>query len=157
MQPKRDPDDIRYWPQSEGGTGFNRDGKPRYQYSAITKKERTDKLASIVDEASKYSPDTVKSRARAALLLAIEQAHTKLSEDNTLTLNEISQSVNSLGRISGLADEEKEGIVTIRVVRDDAQPLPALPASAALVPHTLDTQDAEILEVYPHPEAPRSE
>lgn len=80
-------------------------------------------LPSIVAAASDYSPDTVKARARAALLLAITRTHDRLADDaNELTLNELSQATNSLGRIAGLADDERDGVVTIRVVRDDVPP-----------------------------------
>lgn len=111
MQPKRDPNDVRYWPQSEGGTGFNRDGKPRYQYSVLRTRDQhrnlvtdyTVTLPSIVVDPQDYTPDTVRSRARAALLLAVNRLHDAVAnDDNTLAVNELTQIAGTLGRISGV-------------------------------------------------------
>lgn len=50
-----------------------------------------------------YTPDTVRSRARAALLLAVNRLHDAVaSEDNALAINELTQIAGTLGRISGV-------------------------------------------------------
>ncbi len=142
MQPKRDPDDIRYWTQREGGTGFHRGpGLPRAQYSALRERDQHRNLVtdhtptSIVDTPQDYTPDTVRSRARAALVLAIQRASDTLSDDrNELKLNELAPTMAALGRISGVQlDDAKDSAVTIRIIRD---PLPAQAEARLLPPAT---------------------
>ena len=134
-QPKRDPADVRYWTQREGGTGFARNATPRYQYAALRTYDANrhlvtdDTALSSMDVTGQqvtdprladYSPDTIRSRARATLLLALQRVSDKLSDPETdITLNELSQSVSALGRISGVqADDVKTGDVRIHIVRD---------------------------------------
>jgi hypothetical protein len=132
-QPTRDPNDVRYWPQSEGGQGFNRTGDPRYQYSALTagdtqgaRTRRTMSLPSIVAAAD---ADTVKGKARAATLLVIERITEMVASDNPFTLNELSGSLSALGRVSGIADEQRDSTVSIHIVRDEAPQLPTVTAT----------------------------
>lgn len=106
-------------------------------------------LPSIVAESRKYAPETIKTRARAVLLLAVERMSDALTDDaNALTLNELSQATNSLGRIAGIADEEHTGTVTIRVVRDDA---PAPLADGSQTPYLRaggdEVADAQVVDV----------
>ena len=121
MQPKRDPNDVRFWPQSEGGTGFNRDGNPRYQYSALRERDQHRNLVTdhtvtlpsiVVADPQTYTPDTVRSRARAALLLAVERLHDALLREadhaKSLSASEITGIANALGKISGVATTNVE-------------------------------------------------
>lgn len=145
MQPQRDPEDVRYWPQKDGGTGFHRGpGNPRYQYSALRDRDQhrnlvtdhTVTLPSIVamsaDVPQDYTPDTVRSRARAALVLAIKRASDTLSDEaNELKLNELAPTMAALGRISGVAvEEQKTGDIRIHIVRDQPPPSDATPPHA---------------------------
>lgn len=134
MQPPRDNDDVRYWPRAEGGTGFPRTtDAPSRQYSALrtydhhgnltsdaTPHVTPDTVTSMVAARPDYSPDTVKSRARAALVLAMQRVTATLADEtNELKLTELSPVIASLGRISGVQDDEgKDTSVTIRIVRD---------------------------------------
>lgn len=69
-----------------------------------------------------YSPDTVRSRARATLLLAVQRIDDKLSSDDaaTLSMSELNGAVGALGKVAGLATEGDGGKVTVTVVRVDA-------------------------------------
>lgn len=107
-------------------------------------------LPSIVDAATDYSPDTVKSRARAALVLAVSRITDKLTDTaNELTLNELSQATSSLGRISGIGDEQRDATVTVVVTRDapiamPSNELPASPSRIALAaPHATVSREVE--------------
>ena len=136
MQPPRDPNDLRYIPVAEGGTGgfsyrYRTEGKPApYRFRSLDTQTRqmaeNDPLSIVATPEPRhrdadYAPDTVKSRARAVVLLAIERMAEKLGDDaNPLTLNELSQAVSSLGRVSGVAtDEQKDSTVRIHIVRDE--------------------------------------
>ena len=115
-QPKRDPDDVRYWTQAEGGKGFNRSGTPRYRYSAT--REYSDTRQLIADHSlpsmdspdlrlTDYSPDTIRARARALLLLTLERLREKVDDvDNPLAVTEITGIVNALGKVSGVSTIE---------------------------------------------------
>ena len=132
MQRPRDPDDLRYVPVALGGSGgfsyARKQGKPApYAFRSLTTTERQmtehDALSIVATPPTTpdYSPDTVKARARAVVLLAIERMKDKLTDDdNLLTLNELSQATSALGRISGVAtDEQKDSTVHIHIVRDE--------------------------------------
>jgi hypothetical protein len=45
--------------------------------------------------------------------------------DNELTLNELSQATSSLGRISGIGDEQRDATVTVVVTRDAPIAMPS--------------------------------
>ncbi len=91
----------------------------------------TESLPSIV---ASYSPDTVKSRARATLMLAIERIHNELASDNEYTLGELSQVAGSLGRVSGIAtDEGDRSALTVTIVREK----PPLPLDEVAPPNSL--------------------
>lgn len=79
-----------------------------------------------------YTPDTVRSRARAALVLAIKRASDTLSDEaNELKLNELAPTMAALGRISGVAvEEQKTGDIRIHIVRDQPPPSDATPPHA---------------------------
>jgi hypothetical protein len=128
VQPARDANDLRYVPVAYGGTaGFSyahkRGQVAPYRFRALPQHDRdramTDPL-SIVATPLDYTPDTVKSRARALILLAMERVESTLSDDaNELRLNELAPTIAALGRISGVAqDETKEGTISIHIVRD---------------------------------------
>lgn len=135
LQPARDPDDIRYWPRREGGNGFPRTATaPSRQYSALrTYRNRTlvsddTPTVSIVTAqpvTRDYTPDTIRSRARAVLALAMTRAQAIIEDEaNELRLNELAPTMAALGRISGVAvEEQKPGDIRIHIVRD-APPLP---------------------------------
>ena len=137
MREKPSVDDIRYWKRSEGGQGFRHPAEPASTPSRQYAAARTyDQHRNLVDDPTKqtnvsivaatadYTPDTVKSRARAVMLLAIERMGDKLTNDAQVpTLNELSQSVSALGRVSGVAtDEQKDSTVHIHIVRDELPP-----------------------------------
>lgn len=135
MRHKPSPDDTRFWSQAEGGVGFNRNGKPRYQYSALRMSDKSaisadpvNALPSIVASYADSSPDTVRAKARAALLLAVRRVSDTLAdESNELRLTELSPVIASLGRISGVADDvERDTAIAIHIVRD----APSLPPSS---------------------------
>jgi len=83
-------------------------------------------LPSIVAAAD---ADTVKGKARAATLLVIERITGMVQSDNPFTLNELSGSLSALGRVSGIADEQRDSTVSIHIVRDEAPPLPTVTAT----------------------------
>lgn len=148
MRKKPEADDTRFLPLREGGTGHGfayreRTNHPR-RFSILGRtdtKARTDLGRYSIDSDSmptqrEHTPEAVKARARAALLLAVERAHDELASDNTLTLNEISQSINSLGRVSGIAEDGERGPVTVTLVRVDSQ-APHAVISQGVAPATL--------------------
>ena len=98
-------------------------------------------LPSIVESVTDYTPDTVRSRARAALVLAIQRASDTLADErNELKLNELAPTMAALGRISGVqSEEQKTGDIRIHIVRDAIEPASrdALPPPAH-VSHELD-------------------
>ena len=125
MQPPRDDTDPRFIPARLGGLGgfsyYTKQGAgaPYRWLSVIPKRER-DTLSIDAVLAKAYSPDAIRGRARALLALAMERVESTLSDDaNELRLNELSPVIASLGRISGVQDDEgKDTSVTIRIVRD---------------------------------------
>ena len=124
-QPTRDPEDTRFWPLAEGGTGFGEHASQAKRFSALTddanrhgaRTRRTMALPSIVAQAA--DADTVKGKARAATLLVIERITEMVASDNPFTLNELSGSLSALGRVSGIADEQRDSTVSIHIVRDE--------------------------------------
>ena len=84
-------------------------------------------LPSIVAQAA--DADTVKGRARAATLLVIERITDMVASDNPFTLNELSGSLSALGRVSGIADEQRDSTVSIHIVRDEPPQLPTVTAT----------------------------
>ncbi len=139
-------DDIGFWPRSQGGQGFRhpKDTAPSRQFSALRTRDKHGNLVaddsvtpqtvtSIVANTRDYTPDTVRSRARATLVLAIERAQRVIADEaNELTLNELAPTMAALGRISGVqADDKPDGVVTIRIVRDQ---LTAMPVTRLLPP-----------------------
>ncbi len=144
MHRKRDPNDVRFWPRSEGGQGFRHpnDTSPSRQYSALRTRDPhgnllTDDSASVtaqtVTSMVDYAPETVRSRARAALLLAIARASDTLSDRaNELKLTELAPTMAALGRISGVqSDDTKDSTVSIHIVRDTPPQLPTPPTAIA--------------------------
>lgn len=132
-QPTRDPEDTRYWPLAEGGTGFGEHASQARRFSALTsgdnqgaRARRTMSVPSIVAAAD---ADTVKGKARAATLLVIERITDMVSSDNPFTLNELSGSLSALGRVSGIADEQRDSTVSIHIVRDEPPQLPTVTAT----------------------------
>jgi hypothetical protein len=68
---------------------------------------------------AKDTPEAVRQRARTVLLLAVEKIQDRLESANEHTLNELAGVTSSLGRISGVQqDDAKVGDVTIRIIRD---------------------------------------
>lgn len=137
MRKKPEAGDLRFTRLSEGGTGhgfayrerathprrFAILGRPAQRNRAARNGAYSIDTVAMVSQRD-TSAEAIKARARAALLLAVERTHDTLADNaNELTLNELSQATNALGRISGIAEEERDGTVTIRVIRDDAVPL----------------------------------
>lgn len=131
MQPKRDPNDRRFWPLAYGGTGHGFTGKPREdhprRYAALARaRDRvTMALPSIDAVRTSATPEAIRLRARLTLDRALDRVDAILDDtSNELKLTELGPTLSALGRISGVATEEqKTGDIRIHIVRD-APPMP---------------------------------
>ena len=137
MQPKRDPNDRRYWPISHGGTGDGFTGKDRTthprRYNAIAKarERRTMTLPSIDAVRESKTPEAVRMRARLILDMALDALQDKLSTEEH-TLQVLSSTVTALGKIAGVASMEVEHSHRMLPVEERDRALARLTAKATL-------------------------
>ena len=119
MQPKRDPNDRRYWPATKGGTGqgFTTLGKELspHRYGALntngslSSRPRHQVKDSIdLDGASTRPTKATRERARCILDRALDRLGEAIDDDKPLTVNEIAGAVNALAKVSGVTSIQVE-------------------------------------------------
>ena len=124
VQPSRDSADPRYHAARIGGQGgfsyYAKQGQPApYRYTAIVPKHEQRALSIDNAVSQLHTPDAIKGKARAVLALALERIADELSGPNEFRLNELAQVASSVGRVSGVQDDEqKEQDIRIHIVRD---------------------------------------
>ena len=107
MQPKRDPNDRRYWPLALGGTGTGFTGRDRknhkQRYCALRGRRDRDRMTqpSIDEIRQGKTPEAIRLRARLVLDRALDRVEEEL-EGESVTLQALSATVGALGRIAGV-------------------------------------------------------
>jgi hypothetical protein len=112
MQPKRDPNDRRYWPVRAGGTGkgFARSDRETHplRYRAIDNPRSIDAVHNRGRTA-----EGIRTRARLILERALDKVEDELRGDNPLPLKDLNATVAALGRIAGVQSMEVNQNVTV--------------------------------------------
>jgi len=157
MQPKRDPNDRRYWPNRKGGTGgFSYDRKlglePPRAFSALSPRSTMSIDASNFDNASKRPTVATRERARLILDRALDRLGKAIDDVNPLTVNEIAGAVNALAKVSGVTSIQVEVSGSVAHLHLAALQAPRISATAqldtplALSNDTVDTPHTEPIQ-----------
>ena len=102
MQPKRDPNDRRYWPIREGGIGNGFLGRDRRTHPDRYRAIQDSPERSIVAPGKGMTPEGIRTRARLILERALDKVEDELAGDNPLPLKDLNATVAALGRIAGV-------------------------------------------------------
>lgn len=168
-QPKRDPNDRRFWPLALGGTGTGFSGKDRThhksRYSALRKRPRDrhklEAMAkpSIDDIRHARTPEAVRMRARLILDMVLDRIEEQVGPDGdkAATMKELASLVQGLGRIGGVASTDVNvQVKTLPPEERDAR-LARLLGGAQVVEAIQLSTPSPPCQVAERPEAERTE
>jgi hypothetical protein len=145
MQPKRDPNDRRYWPVREGGAGqgFSRLPDRRQHPHSFRAIQGVSVLNDSMDEnvinrPRGGTPEAIRTRSRLILELALDKLEGKLDDASVKDLN---GAISALGRVGGVQSTDiniQGGVAHLH--------LDALRAPRAKVLPVHEIEDAKLLE-----------
>ena len=140
MQPKRDPNDRRYWPLALGGTGDGFTGKDRKdhprRFNALAKSRERRKMPhpSIDAIRNGSTPEAIRARARLILDMALDRVEDALEDANPLPLKDLTGTIGALGRIAGVQSTDVNVTGSVGHLHLEAMLAPKLTPSNEVLP-----------------------